>query len=164
MENKKQKMVPTSLDMAAENRKKLAVILNQTLADLTDLKSHAKQAHWNLRGENFISYHKLADKVAEEADAAADSVAERCAQIGGYVYGLLSHAAKSTAVPAFPEDVNDEEDCMDSLLESVAYICESSRANIMATQNLDDHATSDIYIDITRAFDKLAWMLNASLV
>jgi len=164
METKKQKMVPTALDMATENRKKLAAILNQTLADMSDLKSHAKQAHWNLRGENFVSYHKLADKVADEADAAADSVAERCAQIGGYVYGLLSHAAKNTTVPAFPEDVNDEEDCMDALLESVSHICGTCRKNIAATQDLSDYATSDMYIDITRAFDKLAWMLNASLV
>jgi len=164
METKKQKMVPTALDMATENRKKLAAILNQTLADMSDLKSHAKQAHWNLRGENFVSYHKLADKVADEADAAADSVAERCAQIGGYVYGLLSHAAKNTTVPAFPEDVNDEEDCMDALLESVSHICGTCRKNIAATQDLGDYATSDMYIDITRAFDKLAWMLNASLV
>lgn len=164
MAEKKQKMVPTALDMPTESRKKLAAILNQTLADLSDLKSHAKQAHWNLRGENFISYHKLADKIADEADASADMVAERCAQIGGYVYGLLSHAVKNTSVPTFPEDVSDEEDCMDALLESVSHICNSCRENIAATQELSDQATSDMYIDITRAFDKLAWMLNASLV
>lgn len=164
MAEKKQKMVPTALDMPTESRKKLAAILNQTLADLFDLKSHAKQAHWNLRGENFISYHKLADKIADEADASADMVAERCAQIGGYVYGLLSHAVKNTSVPTFPEDVSDEEDCMDALLESVSHICNSCRENIAATQELSDQATSDMYIDITRAFDKLAWMLNASLV
>lgn len=164
MAEKKQKMVPTALDMPTESRKKLAAILNQTLADLFDLKSHAKQAHWNLRGENFISYHKLADKIADEADASADMVAERCAQIGGYVYGLLSHAVKNTSVPTFPEDVSDEEDCMDALLESVSHICNSCREKIAATQELSDQATSDMYIDITRAFDKLAWMLNASLV
>lgn len=163
MADKKQKMVPTALDMPAENRKKLAAILNQTLADLTDLKTQAKQAHWNIRGENFISYHKLFDKVAESADGAADTVAERCAQVGGYVYGLLSHAAKNTSAPAFPEDINDQEECMDALLACVSHICSTARANIVETQNLNDYATSDMYIDITRELDKLAWMINASL-
>ena len=164
MADKKQKMVPTAIDMPVDSRKKLAAILNQTLADLTDLKAQAKQAHWNIRGENFISYHKLLDKVAEEADGGADTVAERCAQIGGYVYGLLSHAAKNTSVPAFPEDINEQEDCMDAILESISHICSTCRANIVETQNLNDYATSDMYIDLTRAFDKLAWMFNASLV
>ena len=53
---------------------------------------------------------------------------------------------------------------MDALLESVSHICGTCRKNIAATQDLGDYATSDMYIDITRAFDKLAWMLNASLV
>ena len=163
MEAKKQKMVPTAVDMPATKRVKLAEMLNQTLADVSDLKSHAKQAHWNLRGENFVSYHKLADKVAEEADATADLVAERCVQLGGYIYGLLSHAAKSTSLPLFPESATDEEECMEALLESVAHVCSSCRKNIEEAEIAGDYVTSDIYIDITRAFDKLAWMLKASL-
>lgn len=165
MADKKQKMVPSALsDMQAEKRKKLAAVLNQTLADLSDLKSHAKQAHWNLRGPNFISYHRLADKVANEADGFADTVAERCIQLGGYVYGLTSHAAKASMLPKFPEEITDEDDCMDALLASVSSVCKSCRAAIEETQDLGDYATSDMYIDITRAFDKIAWMLNASLV
>ncbi len=165
MADKKQKMVHSALsDIQAENRKKLAVILNQTLADLSDLKSHAKQAHWNLRGPNFISYHKLADKIAEAADSFADTTAERCIQLGGYVYGLTSHVVKASDLPAFPEDINDEDDCMEAVLASVSHVCASSRAMIEETQDLGDYATSDMYIDITRAFDKFAWMLNASIV
>lgn len=165
MAEKRQKMVPSALsDMQADKRRKLAAVLNQTLADLSDLKSHAKQAHWNLRGPNFVSYHKLADKVAEEADGFADTVAERCIQLGGYVYGLTSHAAKNSGLPKFPEDINDEDECMEAVLASVSYVCETSRKNIEDTQELDDYATSDMYIDVVRAFDKLAWMLNASLV
>jgi|APGre2960657423_1045063.scaffolds.fasta_scaffold00965_2 starvation-inducible DNA-binding protein len=165
MADKKQKMVHSALsDIQAENRKKLAVILNQTLADLSDLKSHAKQAHWNLRGPNFISYHKLADKIAEAAGSFADTTAERCIQLGGYVYGLTSHVVKASDLPAFPEDINDEDDCMEAVLASVSHVCASSRAMIEETQDLGDYATSDMYIDITRAFDKFAWMLNASIV
>lgn len=165
MAERRQKMVPSALsDIQAEKRKKLSVILNQTLADLSDLKSHAKQAHWNLRGPNFVSYHKLADKVADGADGLVDTVAERCIQLGGYVYGLTSHAAKNSGLPKFPEEINDEDECMEALLDSVSYVCNSSRANIGVTQELEDLATSDMYIDIVRVFDKLAWMLNASLV
>lgn len=162
METKKQKMVPTAIDMPTPSRTKLAEILNQTLADLTDLKTHAKQAHWNVRGTMFVTYHKLFDKVAEEADGSADLVAERCAQIGGFVNGLLSDAAKNTSLKAFPAGITDDDDCLEAVLESVSQICESCRKNIDETEELGDYATSDMYIDITRAFDKLAWMLNAS--
>lgn len=164
MAEKRQKMVASGIAIPTEDRKKLAAILNQTLANLTDLKTHAKQVHWNLRGDNFLSYHKFTDKVADEADNAADLVAERCAQIGGFVYGLLSQASKASSLPAFPEENNNQEECMESLLESITYISKYCRANIEAAQDIGDVATSDMYIDITRTFDKLLWMITASIV
>jgi starvation-inducible DNA-binding protein len=162
METKKQKMVPTAVEIPVAKRTKLAEILNQTLADMADLKTHAKQAHWNIQGSQFVVYHKLFDKVAEEADSSADLVAERCSQLGGFVNGLLLDAAKNTSLKAFPEKITADIDCLEAVLDSVSQVCASCRGNIEEAEFLGDYVTSDIYIDITRAFDKLLWMLKAS--
>jgi DNA-binding ferritin-like protein len=40
-------------------------LLNRNLASAIDLERQAKQAHWNVKGSNFIALHELFDKVAE---------------------------------------------------------------------------------------------------
>ena len=43
-------------------------LLNRNLALAIDLERQAKQAHWNVKGPNFIALHELFDKVAETAE------------------------------------------------------------------------------------------------
>ena len=55
----------TRNDLAAATRGKMAALLNQQLADTFDLYSQIKQAHWNVKGPQFIALHELFDKLAE---------------------------------------------------------------------------------------------------
>jgi len=162
MKPERPKLVTSAIEMKSTHRENLVLILNQTLADLTDLKTHAKQAHWNVQGENFVTYHKLFDKIANEVDGFIDIVAERCAQIGGYVNGRLSDASKNSTLPKFPDGIVKDRQCLEAVLSSVSYMAKSCRDGIEYAEDNGDYATSDMYIDITRALDKLLWMLNAS--
>ena len=65
-------MHQTKIDIAPDTREKLIGILNDRLADAIDLKSQAKQAHWNVKGPNFIALHELFDRVSEELDPHVD--------------------------------------------------------------------------------------------
>ncbi|HMT21318.1 MAG TPA: POTRA domain-containing protein, partial [Promineifilum sp.] len=47
-------MVQTSNDLPAETRKKNCALLNERLRDSIKLGLNAKQAHWNVKGVNFI--------------------------------------------------------------------------------------------------------------
>ena len=49
-------------------------ILNARLADTIDLLHQAKQAHWNMKGRNFIALHKSFDEIAEAADEHMDLI------------------------------------------------------------------------------------------
>ena len=68
---------PTRNDLPEKTRRAMVNLLNQRLADVLDLGLQAKQAHWNVKGPNFISLHELFDKVAEEMEGFADELAER---------------------------------------------------------------------------------------
>ena len=59
-------MYRTQNDIAEETREKLIEILNRRLADAIDLQLQGKQAHWNVKGPNFIGLHKLFDEIVEE--------------------------------------------------------------------------------------------------
>ena len=59
-------MFKTKNDLPEATRAKVAELLNARLADCTDLQTQTKQAHWNVKGPNFIALHELFDKINEE--------------------------------------------------------------------------------------------------
>lgn len=56
-----------------KNIENLHVILHGTLA----LRLKAQRCHWNVRGENFRSYHELFQDLYEELDEAFDEIGEQ---------------------------------------------------------------------------------------
>ncbi len=50
-------MYKTKIDLSEKTRRNVNVMLNERLADAIDLQSQVKQAHWNVKGPNFIALH-----------------------------------------------------------------------------------------------------------
>jgi hypothetical protein len=73
----KMKFHQTRNDLREKTRGVMTDLLNQQLCDALDLGLQAKQAHWNVKGPNFIGLHELFDKVAEELEGFTDDIAER---------------------------------------------------------------------------------------
>ena len=76
-------MYETSNDLALATRRSVVEMLNEHLADAIDLHLQAKQAHWNIKGPNFVGLHELFDRIAAQADEYADLIAERAVALGG---------------------------------------------------------------------------------
>ena len=56
-------MFETRNNLRPTIRDKAVGLLNCRLADCIDLQTQVKRAHWNVRGANFISLHKLIDEI-----------------------------------------------------------------------------------------------------
>jgi len=76
-------MYSTKNDLPETTRAKVIELCNGRLADAIDLHTQCKQAHWNVKGPNFIALHELFDKVNEDVEDYVDLVAERAVQLGG---------------------------------------------------------------------------------
>jgi starvation-inducible DNA-binding protein len=63
-------MYKTKIDLSEKVRRNVVVILNDRLAEAIDLQSQVKQAHWNVKGPNFIALHELFDKISDAVLAA----------------------------------------------------------------------------------------------
>src|SRR5918995_6964640 len=96
------KTFPTRHDLPADARQKLIALLNQQLADTTDLRTQTKHAHWNVKGPNFIALHKLFDELAEQLSEFADEIAERATALGGVATGSDRVVAANNRVPEIP--------------------------------------------------------------
>ena len=55
-------------------REEMVALCNQQLANVSDLYSQTKQAHWNVKGMHFEALHVLFDKMADCGHAHSDSI------------------------------------------------------------------------------------------
>jgi starvation-inducible DNA-binding protein len=153
----------TSVDISATDRGKVVRILNQHLADASDLWSQVKQAHWNVKGPDFWQLHRLFDEVAERASDWVDEFAERVTALGGYAGGTVRMAAAASRLPEFPTQITDSMDYVRAVAERVAAFTNSAREAIDATEKLGDANTSDLFTEISRCADKYLYFLEAHL-
>ena len=151
----------TKIDIAKETREKVIGLLNQSLADAMDLKSQAKQAHWNVKGQSFIALHELFDQVATEMDTHVDDLAERVTALGGVALGTVRVAAERSSLAEYPHEISDGPAHVDALSSAMADFGKKVRANIDATDELGDKDTADIYTGISKNIDKLLWFVEA---
>ena len=151
----------TKIDLPKGKREKVIELLNQSLADAMDLKSQAKQAHWNVKGPNFIALHELFDQVATEVEAHVDEIAERVTALGGTAMGTVRIASENSSLSQYPLEITDGAAHVDALSTAMADFGKKVRKNIDTTDELGDADTADLYTGISRAIDKLLWFVEA---
>lgn len=151
----------TKIDINKGTREKLIAILNQRLADAADLKSQAKQAHWNVKGPNFIALHELFDQVSTELDTHVDDIAERITTLGGVAMGTVRLAAGNSSLSEYPHEISDGTAHVDALSSALADFGKKVRADIDLTDELGDKDTADLFTGISRGVDKLLWFVEA---
>ncbi len=153
----------TKIDIEKGKREQIIGILNQRLADASDLKSQAKQAHWNVKGMNFIALHELFDQVSSELDPHVDDIAERITTLGGVALGTVRVAAQNSTLSEYPLEISDGAAHVDALSNALADFGRKVRADIDTTAELGDADTADLFTGISRSIDKLLWFVEAHL-
>lgn len=138
-------------------------ILNARLADASDLKSQAKQAHWNVKGIHFFQLHELFDQVATEAEGYTDLIAERATALGGTALGTVRVAAQNSTLSEYPLEITDGADHVDALSTALAHFGKNLRANIDEADDLGDQDTADLFTEVSRGVDKLLWFVEAHI-
>ena len=164
MATKTARMFETRIDLDQASREKLIALLNARLADTFDLYSQLKQAHWNVRGSDFIQLHELYDTLAESVLGFVDEIAERATALGGLATGTVRMAAEATSLDEYPIDAIAGEDTLHIVADRLAAYGAAVREAIEVTDSeLGDIDTSDLFTEISRAIDKHLWFVEAHL-
>lgn len=153
----------TKIDLEQGKREKIVGILNSRLADAVDLKSQAKQAHWNVKGSHFIGLHELFDRVSTEVEAHIDEIAERITSLGGTAMGTVRVAAQTSSLSEYPLEITDGDAHVDALSTALADFGKKVRAGIDETDELGDADTADLFTEVSRSIDKLLWFVEAHI-
>lgn len=150
----------TLISLPPEVRSATVQILNQQLANVTDLYSQTKQAHWNVRGEEFYQLHKLFDEIAAPLPAHIDEIAERTVALGGFALGTVRCAANSSQAEEFPLEPGGFE-YVRALAARFATVANSVREAVQKTDELGDLSTSDLLTAVSRDLDQSLYFLEA---
>jgi starvation-inducible DNA-binding protein len=121
----------------------------------------AKQAHWNVKGPNFIGLHELFDKVAEELEEFTDEIAERAVELGGVAQGTVQVVAKRSKLTPYPLDIASGKKHVAALADALAHFGASARAAIDAAAKAGDADTADLFTGVSPGVDKLIWLVEA---
>jgi starvation-inducible DNA-binding protein len=156
-------MPNTRIDLPASSRSKVSAILNARLADLLDLRAAVKQAHWNVRGPQFIAVHEMLDTFADQLDAETDTIAERVGQLGELAEGTTQQVGKATTLKPYPTRITSVGDHLKALADRLAQAAKLMRLAIEETDDLDDEGSSDIVTATSRVLDKQLWFVESHL-
>ena len=154
-------MISTRNDLKSNTRKTSIEILNTRLADAIDLALITKQAHWNVKGPQFIAIHEMLDGFRKELDGHVDTIAERVAQLGGTALGTSQIVAKDSPLTPYPTDIHKTKDHLAALIDRYAAAAKLARQAINDTDEAGDKNTADIFTAYSRTLDKSLWFLES---
>ena len=154
-------MYETENDIAEKSRVELTALMNLRLANAVDLQMQLKQAHWNVKGANFIGLHELFDKVGEAVESYVDLIAERIVQLGGIAEGTVRVAAVRSHLAEYPLQIADGMAHVEAVARALSNFGEEARSTIEEANAFDDAGTADLFTEVSRGIDKWLWFVEA---
>jgi len=157
------KLYETANDLPEKSRLELAGLMNQRLADAVDLQLQMKQAHWNVKGPNFIGLHELFDQIDEAVEEYTDLIAERAVQLGGIAEGTVRVAAARSRLDEYPLDIADGIAHVKAVSKALSDFGHEVRQAIDQADEVGDADSADIFTEISRGTDKWLWFVEAHI-
>ncbi|MEN0085586.1 MAG: DNA starvation/stationary phase protection protein [Leifsonia sp.] len=140
----------------------VAQFLSPVVVDLTAIVVNGKQAHWHVRGANFIGVHELLDTIVDHAQEWADLAAERIVALGLPVDARLGTVAAKTTTPELTAGFRPS---AETIAEVIAQLDAALAGVNTAVRELAelDQTSQDVAIEIARGLDKDRWFLFAHI-
>ena len=151
---------PITSPLGDTEREATGAILQATLVDLIDVSLIAKQAHWNVVGQNFRSAHLQLDELVDAARGYVDDVAERANAIGISPNGKARTVVESSGIPQYPDNWQSVESTVAAIVSILGELIARLRKRIDETDKTD-LVTQDLLIEITQELEKQHWMWQA---
>ncbi|MCQ0988894.1 DNA starvation/stationary phase protection protein Dps [Jiella marina] len=157
----KTKLHPTKNPISENIRGSMVELLQTHLATAVDITYQTKQAHWNVKGMNFIAVHKLFDELHEVTEAYVDDIAERLTALGGQAHGTVQAATENTVLDPYPLDLVKSEDHLKRLTDSYAKWSAAVEKGIDEASEAGDDLTEDLLTEVGRGLDKSIYFLES---
>ena len=157
------RMYKNRVALSDDVKQKVVQVMQERLADSTDMYSQAKFAHWNVKGDNFYQLHLLFDHIAEVIEKHIDPIAERITQLGGVANGTIRQAVCVSRIPEYPVETVAGMDHVNALAEALGHYCESLREASDKIDEIGDEPTSDFFKQLVVEAEEQLYFLESHL-
>lgn len=148
--------------MKAETASAVAQFLSPVVVDLVALAVDGKQAHWHVRGPNFIAVHELLDVLVAHAVEYADTAAERVVALGLPLDARVKTVGSTNTLPALSPGFQQAEPTIEHVIAAIDATLATVRTALDELGDLDP-VSEDVAIEITRGLEKDRWLLFAHI-
>lgn len=139
-------------------------ILNQLVADLSQMSMIIHQTHWYMRGPGFLTLHPMMDDFMADINEQLDEISERLITLDGAPFSTLKEMADHTKLSdetgTYARSISER---LTVLVNDYRYLADLYQKGIDVSGEEKDDCTQDIFIGFKTAIEKRIWMLQADL-
>lgn len=139
-----------------------AQFLSPVVIELQALAVNGKQAHWHVRGANFIGVHELLDTVVDHAQAYADTAAERVVALGLPIDARIQTVAAKSTAAEMPAGFQKSDATIATIIGQIDVALAVVNKAVKELGEIDA-SSQDVAIEIARGLDKDRWFLFAHI-
>lgn len=135
-----------------------AQFLSPVVLGLQALTVNGKQAHWHVRGANFVGVHEFLDTLVAHAGDFADTAAERIVALGLPIDARVRAVADKSGATSVSAGFTQSDELIRAVISDIDAILVDVKA---AVEGLDevDLTSQDVAIEIQRGLEKDRWFL-----
>lgn len=153
---------PSPILRSVETRTVMAEQLEPFLQCITELRFALKTAHWNIRGENFLSIHRELDTVEGTLSVHLDQIGERLKVLGGMPRLSMRTMMVAPMLQEMPASTNIEENLvaiLKSLIAHNSWVTYAART----ADKIVDLPTMDMLIKQSSEIEQHCYLLGQNL-
>lgn len=151
-----------AIGLDAVKAKKLAVRLNDLLANYSIFYQNTRGYHWNIRGDKFFELHVKFEELYNDNLLKIDEIAERILTLGHSPEHNYSEYSKISQIKE-SKQVSDGTKAVADILSSFKILIGIERELLDMSEDAGDEGTNALMSDYLRAQEKLVWMYSAYL-
>jgi starvation-inducible DNA-binding protein len=148
-------------DIPRDVRQIAVGVLHQQPADALALGMQVEQAHWNVKGPNFIALHELFDEIRQELGDFTADLAERVVALGGIALGTIQALARDSRWEHYPVGAQAGGEHLTLLSRASVRYGKSIREAIGLVEKAGDAGTTDLLTSVARQMNKILWQIAA---
>lgn len=134
--------------------------LSPVVLGLQALTLNGKQAHWHVRGANFVGVHEFLDTLVSHAGGWADEAAERIIALGLPIDARAETVGSKTAATNVGAGFASSNDIIREIVADIDVVIADLQAAIDGLDEID-LTSQDVAIGIKAGLEKDRWFLVA---